>query len=427
MCQCWPKGKAFDLFRRDAFSCRRYPVCLSAKVLRFGVKRFRVLCSHNSPPSFKTTANGKLDGSSELSLTPPKNVAVLNINNKTAKVLCNSSHWRRQSVRIAYHKKRSKMSKQNGKVSLTSTGLSRNSTKSYQANILRSTAELNKTLRNLDREFNTNISKILNDRHELRNSEEVKRSESFPRRTRLEKYHYHGFTGIVDDGLSVEDDLSVDFELEESGFCFGSKDENETLQELSSKHYKPSNDKQICHLPSIVEETTRKTRQKLISAKSERTPLPPLHNAVLYQRVAAPDVDLNEVGSIPHRRVSESLADIGFSQRVSQESKDVTRHTGKSRRSRSLTLPVGYPHALLDKSLTKRGSKSSDVPSVDPRSDIDREHKHLHRSNSDSESKPAWDEDLMKCRYIRHRSCSSPDILDGEAIFGPHKVQDKVP
>ena len=88
------------------------------------------------------------------------------------------------------------MSKQNGKVSLTSTGLSRNSTKSYQANILRSTAELNKTLRNLDREFNTNISKILNDRHELRNSEEVKHSESFPRRTRPEKYHYHGFTGL---------------------------------------------------------------------------------------------------------------------------------------------------------------------------------------------------------------------------------------
>ena len=277
--------------------------------------------------------------------------------------------------------------------------LSRNSSRSYKAKTIRSSAELDKTLRDLDREFHTNMSKILSDEYELKNSEELKRAETFPRRKRPEKYLR---------GVSADERLSKDDQSFSGDYLKAKLTPKFETPNLKVEICKEVHDiKQICHLPSIIEEKGIQTKQNLMYARLDRTPLPPLPTASVCHPVASDR--LKEFDPLSHRAVSKSNADLGSSERFSQEVKNV-QHPGKSRQ-RSLSIPVTCCYALSDRSSRRRNAKASaiesDSRSIDARSENDWEQQQL---------KTAWNENLVNCRYIRSRSAS--DVLDVDSIFG---------
>ena len=268
------------------------------------------------------------------------------------------------------------------KTLIDETGLSRQSSRSYNTVCRKWSTSLEKTLRKLDVEHESNISKILNERFDVKIAHHALRSESDSIAKRDK----------APEGLPGLNFAASECFVECASQEMAKPEKSETPSDVAKLESGLNNAKQLevphkalggqifCRLPSITEETFNRRRPPR-SPKSDRWLLPPLPPDVLPNR---------------SRRPSD-------------------RHPEKSHvrtRQRSSTLPT-------DLSIEDRWRNSHSPFSSSSDSGALRKAKRAQ----DDDARPAevlpstWPTDLEKCRYLRRRSATSPDVLDVEAIF----------
>ena len=265
------------------------------------------------------------------------------------------------------------------KTALSGAGLSRQSSRTYKVINRKWNADLEKTLRQLDIEHQSNVTKILNERFALRNTHHTLKSESesLAKREKMEILPVINFTAsdsfMECASFAMENDGTT-------GSCINDSEKyglaDDTAKALDDS-YKSQGNQNVCRLPIIIEETLSPHRPPR-SARSEHC-LPPLPAEAFPTR---------------SRKRSE-------------------RHQEKPAyrtRQRSSTLPVGG----VDRWQTVRSAFSDSGSHSKEKRGHDED---LRRAEDESTKLPMWAKNLENCRYLRRRADTSPEILDVESIF----------
>ncbi|XP_032229420.1 uncharacterized protein LOC116612987 [Nematostella vectensis] len=283
------------------------------------------------------------------------------------------------------------MSTLNNKVSLSASGLSRQSEKSYKALTKKSNADLSKTLQQLDVEQKASIARIIHEEYALKNVHHALKKAGLFTKPKLEDpivLDSEEDEVAKESGITLETDLldlnAITEEL--------SLNENAKIAESHTEKIKfQVNEPFTCHLPIIIEETQRRPKRQKNIPSSSRGPsytLPPL------------------------TRLDPSLARVrrSFDERStgSSQSSGRLRHTGEN---------TNY---AVD-SYSRHGVNTKRKSYMDPirqprRNSIDSSRLRPDGRGTDeaNPNKPpqAWAVGFAHCRYLR-RSVSSPDVLAG--------------
>jgi hypothetical protein len=269
------------------------------------------------------------------------------------------------------------------RVPLNSSGLSKQSTKTYKAVRQKSNADLDKTLKQLKIEHKASISRILQEEYALKNVQHsLKTKEIFTGETKM------SFASDCTEHEQDSEEAKMEFQpslkpdADECGNAAKEVVEKPVfISKLDSCRPKYSGDyhkkKPSFHLPSIMEETSRCVLTQTTKKTQPENILPPLFD--------------NNFSKLPRGHSEEQ--------------------SGRCR-SKTISIPDETRESKYRYVMRKRSSVADGrIASNNKRKDL-----NSLDHDDDSSTPQGWGEEMIGCRYLR-RSHSSPNVFDIESFI----------